>query len=66
MAPRPFLFPIIGSWSDIPKVKPWVEFEKMPIRCHSGTGGVWPNPEFDVVGRLGYQDDKLLDLASPP
>ncbi|KAK5367709.1 hypothetical protein LTR20_009193 [Exophiala xenobiotica] len=61
MPPGPFPLPIIGNWYDIPKVKPWIEFEKMSTRYNSGMITLWNGRRPFIVCNDAWATSDLLE-----
>lgn len=65
MPPGPLPLPIIGNWFDIPKVKPWIEFEKMSTRYQSGMITLWNGRRPVIVFNDAWAISDLLEKRAP-
>ena len=61
MPPGPLPLPVIGNWYDIPKVRPWIEFEKMSTRYNSGMITLWNGRRPFIVCNDAWATSDLLE-----
>ncbi|EXJ76362.1 uncharacterized protein A1O5_00870 [Cladophialophora psammophila CBS 110553] len=61
MPPGPFPLPVIGNWYDIPKSRPWLEFEKMSHRYNSPMVTLWNGSRPIIVCNDAWTISGLLE-----
>jgi hypothetical protein len=61
MPPGPFPLPLIGNWFDIPKVKPWIEFENMSKAYGSSMITLWNGRKPVIVCNDAWSISDLLE-----
>jgi hypothetical protein len=61
MPPGPFPLPLFGNWFDIPKIKPWIEFENMSKRYSSPMITLWNGRRPVIICNDAWTISDLLE-----